>query len=138
MIVYVATPYSHNAAAVEQRRYEQSCLARDWFIRQGDVVFAPIAASHLAALSGAEPPQGWYEWDIEFLESIKPDQLTVAVIQMPGWESSTGVRLEMDWADKHGVAVKFYHFDADTDDLVFDSEATRFHAVTHRNVEEQG
>ena len=138
MIIYVATPYTHHNGEIRQRRYEMACLARNHFIREGHVVFSPIASSHPAALDGVQPPQGWYEWDLEFLQSIKPEELKIAVIMLPGWAGSFGVELEMNWAETHGVDVEFYEFAIGTFELRRDWEMGRIRAMKRRSAEGSG
>ena len=110
---YLATPYMDADPFVRQRRFEQAKRAAEDAIRRGLVAWSPIASSHPMALNGIVPPQGWYQWDLNLLETIDPDRLVVAVVKIPGWDKSHGVQLEIQWAEHHGVQVEYWDWDPD-------------------------
>ena len=45
-MIYLASPYTHHDPEVRLERYRAVCRAAAGLIRQGRVVFSPIAHSH--------------------------------------------------------------------------------------------
>lgn len=54
------------------------------------------------AQRGYHPPQGWYAWDLQFL--ARADELLV--LQLPGWEQSKGVLVEIAAAQARNIPVR--------------------------------
>ena len=102
-MIYLASPYSDADPAVEQARFDAVCRAAAALMRQGLLVFSPIAHSHPIARFGL--PRDWAFWqryDIAFLAQC--DELWV--LMLAGWESSVGVRAEIDIAREMGKPVR--------------------------------
>ena len=51
---------------------------------------------------GVHPPQGWYAFDLQLL--ARSDELLV--LQLPGWEDSKGVMVEIAGAQTKGIPVR--------------------------------
>lgn len=101
-MIYLASPYSHPDAAVRQKRFEAACRAAATLLRAGLPVFSPVAHSHPIAMHGV--PTTWDFWkqiDREYLRRCS----SVFVLLMPGWETSVGVKAEMEFALKAGIPV---------------------------------
>ena len=54
------------------------------------------------AFRGVHPPQGWYAFDLQFL--ARSDELLV--LQLPGWEESKGVLVEIAAAQARGIPIR--------------------------------
>lgn len=98
-LVYLASPYSHRDAEVQQARFLHAAKASAWLIRNfpDENVFSPIVHSHIlhkdAGLGG-----NWDFWkriDTDFLE--RSDELMVLCI--PGWDESVGIDAETEIAE---------------------------------------
>lgn len=68
--IYLASPYTADDACVRELRYMQACHAAARLMREGHLVFSPIAHSH--PLTDFEIPGDfsfWKDWCLSFLES---------------------------------------------------------------------
>ncbi len=102
-LIYLASPYSSKSSvesvrrAEEAWRYDEVCRHAAQYVLEGYVIFCPIAHSHPLRRFGADGD--WYSWadtDYTFLRCSKE----LWVLQLPGWEESTGVREEMKYFRK--------------------------------------
>lgn len=103
-MIYLASPYTHPDPAIQEERFRAVCAYAATMMRQGLRVFSPIAHTHHIALCGL--PGGW-----EFWEAYDRDMIArcdeVAVLCLPGWEESTGVRAEIAIAAELGLPVRY-------------------------------
>ena len=90
-LIYLSAPYGHDDKRVISARLAATDLIAAQLIAAGSYIFSPL--SHNAHLSqmGYEPPVGWYEFGLRFLDACQ----TLAVLQLPGWKQSHGVQLEI-------------------------------------------
>jgi len=121
-------------AAVEKSRFELAAHAAAILIDRGERIFCPITHSHPIATSPSyvrsedehgrwmrqiatspsyvrsEDEHGrWMRQDEPFLESCSK----LMVLCLPDWEKSTGVKHEMDVAERRGIPIEFVRFDDD-------------------------
>lgn len=98
---YLASPITdrHNMARPHSRWVRDAVRVTDMFKNRGCPVFTPAAYSYRMH---REPPQGWYEWDLNFLRCSK----RVIFLDMPpATEASHGCRLEHEAALHVGIPV---------------------------------
>ena len=94
-LIYLASPYSHDQAAIRQWRFDVACKAAACLMRDGLAIFSPIAHSHVIAQHGL--PKGWDFWE-------PYDRLLLGacggmiVLTMPGWNESKGIIAELQIA----------------------------------------
>lgn len=102
---YLASPYSHPDPAIRQARFEAVCREAAALMREGVIVFSPIAHSHSCALAGSLPLQWefWERYDRAMLENA--DDLVV--LTMDGWRESKGIAAEIKIAQELGVWVSY-------------------------------
>ena len=103
-MIYLASPYSHPDAAMREARFRDVCRAAARLMREGHVVFSPIAHGHPIAAYGL--PTDWRFWepfDREQLERC--DELVV--LTLAGWRESKGVQSEIRIARELGKLVRF-------------------------------
>lgn len=113
-LIYLASPYTsfssqHNAAAEQEARFKQVSSMAGQLMEQGMKVFCPIAHSHpIAKYSGINPTDGdfWINQDLAILEHCNK----LIVYKMPGWEQSRGVKMEIEFANKHSIPVEYLEF----------------------------
>ena len=104
-MIYLASPYSHRSVEVRDQRFRQACVAAGKLMKQGHVVFSPIAHTHpIAEL--VDLPKDWAFWarqDLFFLS--ESDRLVV--LRLAGWQESRGVRAEIKYAEDQGIPVEY-------------------------------
>ena len=103
--VYLASPYSHENAAVREARFMSVAKCAAWAIHDGKTVFCPITHSHPIQVHGQfDAATGWKYWkqiDETAIDNCK--QLWVLCID--GWQASEGVRAEIEYAKKRGMSI---------------------------------
>ena len=100
-LVYLASPYAHSSARVREARLEAVRHVCGKMVNDGRIVMSPLVYLGELAYKGVHPPQGWYAWDLQLL--ARSDELLV--LQLPGWEESRGVLVEIAGAQAKGIPV---------------------------------
>jgi hypothetical protein len=103
-MIYLASAYSHPDVSVREWRYQQACRATAELLRQGLVVLSPIVHSHPLVTYGL--PTTWDFWsriDREYLARCD----VLAVLMLPGWETSVGVQAEIQAARELGILITY-------------------------------
>ena len=101
-LVYLASPFAHPSAAVREARLEAVRYVCGKMIDEGRIVLSPLVYAGELAVRGFHAPQGWYAWDLQFL--ARADELLV--LQLPGWEHSKGVMVEIAAAQARQMPVR--------------------------------
>ena len=107
-MLYLASPYSAPIPAMSRRRFEIVCECAGFLMAGGLHVFSPIAHSHPIAIS-CNLGLGWDYWaefDRKMIEMC--DQF--AVLMLPAWEDSVGVRAEIQIARELGRVINGIEF----------------------------
>jgi hypothetical protein len=113
MLIYLATPYSDESAAVREERFQVVNRAAAVLMARGLPVYSPISHGHPISLAG-ELPLGWDFWGAQCRAILAACEKLI-VLKVPGWESSKGVTAEMALARELGLPVEFL----DPDDLAW-------------------
>jgi len=102
-MIYLASPYSHPESAQRELRYKGVCQASLSLNAEGIPNISPIAHWHpVAEDQGLETDANtWAEINKGWLARCS----CLAILALPGWESSKGVLLETAWADSFGIPV---------------------------------
>ncbi len=104
-MIYLATPYAHDDPAVMQRRFEQVTRYAGELMRLGVLVYSPISHNHPVATT-VTLPRTWEFWrDHDLAMLTRCSQLLV--LRLDGWQKSTGVRAEMDFAAERGIPIVY-------------------------------
>ena len=106
---YLASPYSHPDPAVREERFRLAVAAAAKLMKQGEIVFCPIAHSHCIDLKFDSPESGefWKRQDWPMLRGA--DRLVVLMID--GWEESDGIMHEVGVAKNIGIPVGYMYAD---------------------------
>ena len=101
-LIYLASPFAHPSAAVREARLEAVRHVCGKMIDEGRIVLSPLVYAGELAQRGFHAPQGWYAWDLQFL--ARADELLV--LQLPGWEESKGVLVEIAAAQAKNLPIR--------------------------------
>lgn len=112
--LYLASPYSvtfplsaPQAAKLRKRRFEAVCKYAAKLMKQGELVFCPIAHSHPIEVLGmpGEVNNGdfWLKQDFAVLQFCKE----LRVLCLEGWEESDGIRREIEFAKELNIPVTY-------------------------------
>lgn len=104
-IIYLATPYTHPDKYMEEIRFLCAAQVAAALMREGNIVFSPIAHTHWIARMG-ELPAGWDYWR-QFDEAFIKVCTKLIVVKMIGWEDSKGVKAEIEIAKELGKPVEY-------------------------------
>lgn len=102
--VYLASPYSHPCQGIMQKRFVRACQAAADLMEQGCIVYSPIAHGHVVAKAGVLPVE-WPFWERQCMSFLENWATVLAVLKLPGWESSRGVAAEMQAARRLGLKI---------------------------------
>lgn len=105
-MIYLCSVYSLEAdAALMEKRWQYAMKRTAEFLKDGIVVFSPIAHSHEIALRYDLPKEFdfWEHLDFGYLEA----STHVWVLKMPGWERSKGITAEIKEAKRLGKPVVY-------------------------------
>jgi len=118
MQIYLACPYSHKdpkvkypfhweqiKARILQARFNAVNQAAADLMARGHIVFSPISHSHPISVQCGLP--GDWEFWRQFDESFIAWCDEVHVLQLPGWDRSSGVQAEMEIARDLGKTIMF-------------------------------
>ena len=105
--IYLASPYAHPSPAVREARLEAARYVCGQMVDAGKIVMSPLVYLGELAYKGVHPPQGWYAFDLQLL--ARCDELLV--LQLPGWEDSRGVLVEIAGAQARGMPVHLMSLD---------------------------
>jgi len=104
-MIYLASPYSHPLSSVREDRFKRVSIVAARLLKEGKIVYSPIAHTHPIAVYG-ELPNGWEFWekiDRAFMQRCD----SLVVVKMPGWEISRGVLAEIRMAHELGLMVEY-------------------------------
>ena len=101
--IYLASPYTSPDKNQRICRYGEVCLMTAQLLREGHLVFSPIAHSHPLAGYGLPVEfEFWQRHCLSFLETWATD---LWVLTLSGWQESLGVTAEIRFAREHGLPV---------------------------------
>ncbi len=101
-LIYLASPFAHPLAGVREARLEAVRYVCGKMVGEGKIVLSPLVYAGELASRGFHAPQGWYAWDLQFL--ARADELLV--LQLPGWEHSNGVLVEIAAAQARNIPIR--------------------------------
>ena len=103
--VYLACPFHAPEWPIVVARKRAASLTTMELISQGHTVICPLTSGwEFHNLNpGWSPPAGWYEYDLKLIDLVEE----VHVLCIPGFAQSTGVKLEIDYAEDTKKKVHF-------------------------------
>jgi Domain of unknown function (DUF1937) len=107
-LIYLATPYNHAEPSVREERFQAACKIAAQLMKNGTLLFCPIAHTHPIALAG-DLPKGWDYWQ-EYDRKMLAACDELWIVQMPGWGESVGIAGEIEIANESGKPVHYLPF----------------------------
>lgn len=113
---YIAGPYTSTDPEVQAFRGREHCRLTVNLLKDGLIVYSPIAETMNLVLYGGMKGTDWNTWrEKDLVEVDRSD--TMIILMLDGWKESKGVRGEVKFAIKKGIPISLY----DTEfDLIFD------------------
>lgn len=96
-MLYLATPYTGHPGGLEVA-WRDACDAAALLLREGVLVYSPIAHTHAIA-QRHELPKDYAFWR-RFDEDMISASRGVIVCLLPGWNTSRGVQAEVAYASE--------------------------------------
>ena len=94
-IEYLASPYWHPNRKVRRARARAAEAAATELMGRNMAAFSPVVySSTIQERNGFSPPEGWYRFDLDFLAVAGG----LTVLEIPGWELSRGILVEVGFA----------------------------------------
>lgn len=107
-IIYLASPYSNPDESIMEYRYLMACQAAALLIKQGFVVYSPIAHSHVIAKTGLISGD-WHTWERQCIAMLDACSYML-VLTLPGWQHSVGIAAEIRHCDNRSIPVLLSDF----------------------------
>lgn len=104
--IYVGSPYTHTSIRIEEQRYRNTMWYVVGLLRQRQWAFSPILHCHDMAQRFSLPKDAlhWMDYNFAMLSAARE----LHVLQLPGWESSVGLKSEVAfWRHSRERPVKF-------------------------------
>lgn len=108
-LIFISSPYSHEDPKIIEDNYVKVAKFVSGLATQGITAISPIAYGHtlLKFNNMANDWKTWANFCLTFLD--KADELWV--YKMSGWNRSTGVAEEIEYAVKKGIRVKYIEYE---------------------------
>ena len=103
-MIYLASPYSHPNSYIELERAVLAIRAAARLHYEGKLAFSPIAYGHTLAQVGlpiGTDADSWLKWNTQMFSMCTE----LYVLKLEGWDRSTGVAMELAWAEKSGKPI---------------------------------
>jgi hypothetical protein len=104
-LIYIASPYTHYDLDVRISRFEQVCYFAGELMNMGEIVFSPIAHCHPIQVMH-DLPCDWEYWKKTCLAYLGCCYKLI-VLQLDGWDTSTGVTAEIKLALDMGLEIEY-------------------------------
>ncbi len=105
-LIYLGSPYSHPSESIRHQRWIDACRAAAHLMREGHIVFSPIAHSHSVEIHGFDGPQPgdfWMAQDLPLLSRFEE----LMIFMLPGFIESAGIRKEKALAIERGIPISY-------------------------------
>lgn len=99
--IYLASPYTDKSDLIMHDRYLKVLEVTAQFQRYGITVYSPIVHNHDMAKRHRMPKDS--EFWAKHNENMLRAALIMYVLELEGWEKSTGIAKEIKFCRKHGV-----------------------------------
>jgi|PlaIllAssembly_1097288.scaffolds.fasta_scaffold15805_4 hypothetical protein len=107
-MIYLASPYSSATPLEREERFLCVAAYAAQLMVERKRVYSPIAHWHTIDRLATEKIayDHYIDCDLHFLSLCEE----MYVLCLPGWEQSTGVKIEIDEANRLGIPIEYIHF----------------------------
>jgi nucleoside 2-deoxyribosyltransferase len=107
-IIYLACPYTHPDSAIREQRFQIATKSAAALIKMGHIVFSPLTMTHPidVVLAGEAATLGsdyWVNFDEAFMDMCSE----MIVLQIDGWDQSSGIRREVQYFTNNNKPVQY-------------------------------
>jgi hypothetical protein len=101
---YLGTPYSDNNGYLQDFRAKIVDIIATELTNQGRAIYSPISSWHHIACKYTMPKtfEFWERMNLSFLKQCK----RLLVVTLPGWETSVGLKGEIEFAEYNEIEVE--------------------------------
>ena len=103
--IYIASPYSDTDEKVRNDRAYKAQLYTYIMFKRDVMVYSPIAHWHPIQEIFDMPQKGEAYWKQN--EAMLSHARCLHVLQLPGWDTSVGVKTEIDYAKDNGIPIVY-------------------------------
>lgn len=100
-MIYLASPYSHDSEPIREERFSLAVLAAGSIALQGYVIYSPIVHFH-PIVRAKKLPFSMDFWITQALGMLRLAS-NFYMLQIPGADTSSGMKIERQFADQHGI-----------------------------------
>jgi hypothetical protein len=104
-LTYLASPFSHESWTIRWQRFYAVCEVAASLLRQGVLVYSPIAHTYEMA-EDHDLPTDWQFWERHCRAFLMASEQLI-VLKLDGWEQSVGVAAEIKIAEEIGIPVSY-------------------------------
>ena len=108
-IIYLASPYSHPEKDIIDQRFHRISHIASVLNSKGIVALSPITYGH-TLLTYTPMPTDWEFWR-NFCLSFLQHSSELWIVKMEGWNKSSGVAEEIEFAIKNSIPIKYVEDD---------------------------
>lgn len=108
-MILISSPYSHHDVTIKMERVRKIAIFVDAEIKKGNLVFSPVLYG-LKVLQYVDGLDDWATWKT-FCENAILVSKEVWVLMFEGWDKSTGVKAEIDFAIANNIPVKYINIE---------------------------
>lgn len=106
-MIFISAPFNHSERSVREYRIQKAAEYSAYFLQKGILAINPtLYGLQLIQYTDNFNDTGWETWKPLCL-GIMEHCTQCVVITMPGWDTSTGVRGEIECAVQLGIPVKY-------------------------------
>lgn len=107
-VIYLAGPYTHADHDIRRDRFEMLTKVAADIVRQGHIVYSPITHTHPIDLHFVRDDvhlssDFWVDFDETFMSVCTE----MVVVEIDGWQLSSGVKREIAYFEARGLPVSF-------------------------------
>lgn len=121
-MIFISSPFSSPFPATQQERYERVMEFTSIMLSSGYQVFSPIVYCVPMAARFKLPGDAdyWAKFNIEFLRNCE----AMFLLQLPGWDQSKGIQLELRIAKMLFIPV--IHFNEAFEEIAHTQDGEKF------------